>query len=60
MQRMSRVICLKTSVFIVCFSRTHFNLSLRTQRGNLVAIATAVRRCVCSLIEIATSLCSSQ
>jgi hypothetical protein len=30
------------------------NLSLRAQRGNLVAIATADRRRVFSLIEIAT------
>ena len=46
--------------------RTHFviatvpTLSLRAQRGNLVAVATAVRRRVFTLIEIATSLSSSQ
>ena len=31
-------------------------VSLRAQRGNLVAVATAVRRRVFNLIEIATSL----
>ncbi len=45
--------------------RTHFviatmpTLSLRAQRGNLVGVATAVRRRVFTLIEIATSLSSS-
>ena len=37
--------------------RTHFNLSLRAQRGNLVAAAMMVHRCVLNLNnEIATSL----
>ena len=35
-------------------------LSLRAQRGNLVAVAMMVRRRVFNLIEIATSLRSSQ
>jgi hypothetical protein len=40
--------------------RTHFNLSLRAQRGNLGAVAMMVRRRVLNLYEIATSLRSSQ
>jgi hypothetical protein len=35
-------------------------MSLRAQRGNLVVVATAVRQRVYNLIEIATSLRSSQ
>ena len=34
--------------------RTHFNLSLRAQRGNLVAVAMVVCRRVFNLNEIAT------
>ena len=41
-------------------ARTGFDLTLRVYRGNPVAAATAVRQSVFSLIEIATSLRSSQ
>ena len=41
-------------------TRTHFNMSLRAQRGNLVAVAMVVCQRVFNLNEIATSLRSSQ
>ena len=46
--------------FSVNWDTTHFNLSLRAQRGNLVAVALVVCRRVFNLNEIATSLRSSQ
>ena len=48
-------------MFRICaLTRTRFNLSLRAERGNLVAVAMVVPQRVFNLNEIATSLRSSQ
>ena len=59
------LLCHCDRTYFVILMRTCFviatvpTLSLRAQRGNLVGVATAVRRRVFTLIEIATSLSSS-
>ena len=48
-------------MFRICaLTRTCFNLSLRAERGNLVAVAMVVPQRVFNVNEIATSLRSSQ